>query len=177
MKTAEAILNLRNALGNVVVKEVEFLGEITIEVNKANLINVLSFLKQTVDPAYEVLMDMTGVDYLEPIKRTKVLYWLYNPTNHERVRVVCFAAREEKLPSVTVLWRGANWYERELFDMFGVEFEGHPDLKRILMPDDWKGHPMRRDYPLTEEPVEFKHGVLPKIPSEIINIRKKQKYS
>jgi len=66
------------------------------------------------------------------------------------------------------LWEGADWYERELYDLFGLYFDGHPDLKRILMPDDWKGHPLRRDYALTEEPVEFKHGVKPKVPSEVI---------
>jgi NADH-quinone oxidoreductase subunit C len=116
------------------------------------------------------------VDYLEPEQYSKIVYWLHNPVTMERIRVVLCVKREETLPSVVSLWEGADWYERELFDMFGVQFDGHPDLKRILMPDDWVGHPMRRDYPLTEEPVEFVHGAKPKIPSEIINIRKKQKY-
>jgi NADH-quinone oxidoreductase subunit C len=161
MTFAEALQELKEQI----VFETVFLGETTIEVKKEHLKGVLEFLKQA---GFEVLMDLTGVDYLEPAKRTKVVYWLHNPSNLERVRVILFADRDEAIPSVTSLWRGADWYERELFDFFGVRFEGHPDLKRILMPDDWVGHPLRRDYPLTEEPVEFKHGVKPKIPSEII---------
>lgn len=175
MKTAEAVQQLKVKLGGVIVNETDFLGQTTLEIGKENLLSVLSFFKNSVEPGYEVLMDLTAVDYIEPAKRTKVIYWLHNPTSKERVRVILFTEREEPIPSVTSLWGGADWYERELYDMFGVHFENHPDLKRILMPDDWQGHPMRRDYPLTEEPVEFKHGVMPKVPSEIINIRRKQK--
>jgi NADH-quinone oxidoreductase subunit C len=175
MKTVEAVQSLKERLGDIIVQEIEFLGEITLEVRKEKMREVFSFLKQTPEPGYEVLMDLTGVDYLEPVKRTKVVYWLHNPTNFERVRVVVFAERDEALPTVTDLWEGANWYERELFDFYGVKFEGHPDLTRILMPDDWEGHPLRRDYALTEEVVEFKHGVKPKVPSQIINVRKNQK--
>lgn len=175
MKTFEAVEELKTTLGHAIVKESDFRGEITLDVRKEKLIEVLSFFKQTPSPGFEVLMDLTGVDYLEPVKGTKVVYFLHNPTDHQRVRICLFAKREEKIPSVTSLWEGAEWYERELFDLFGVDFEGHPDLKRILMPDDWKGHPLRKDYPLTEEPVQFFHGVKPKVPSEIINVRWKQK--
>lgn len=176
MDTAQAVQHLKAQFRDVVVHEINFLGETTLEVEKENLIRVLSFFKETVEPGYEVLMDLTGVDYLGPVRRTKVVYWLHNPTTFQRVRVIVYAKREEALPSVTSLWEGANWYERELFDLFGVLFEGHPDLKRILMPDDWKGHPLRRDYPLTEEPVQFKHGVCPKVPSEIIQGARDQKF-
>lgn len=168
MNTAEAVTILKERHEEWVVNASLFLEEWTIEIHKENLKNVLSFLKQMPEPGYEVLMDLTGVDYLDPVKRTKVIYWLHNPTNYQRVRIIVFAERNEALPSVTELWRGADWYERELYDLFGVRFEGHPDLKRILMPDDWVGHPLRRDYALTEEPVQFKHDVVPKVPSEII---------
>jgi NADH-quinone oxidoreductase subunit C len=131
---------------------------------KEKLKEVLTQLK---GEGFAVLMDLTAVDYLAPVQ-TKVIYFLQHPESLERLLVEVFIDRGEKLPSVTDLWPGADWYERELFDMFGVEFEGHPDLKRILMPDDWRGHPMRRDYALSEEPVQFKHGVKPKVPSEII---------
>lgn len=173
MKTAEAVSLLKSQFENIVVNEIIFHKQTTLEVMPYNLKKVLSFFKQIPNPGYEVLMDLTGVDYLEPVKRTKVVYWLHNPENFERVRITVFVEREETLPSVVDLWEGADWYERELFDFFGVKFEGHPDLKRILMPDDWEGHPLRRDYALTEESVEFKNGVKPKIPSEIIPYVKK----
>ena len=175
MKTIEAVQHLKANLGNVIVEEIEFLGETTIEVLEENLKKVLLFLKNDPQTGYEVLMDLTGVDYLVPKKRTKVVYWLHNPTNYERLRVIIYVDRDDSLPSVTDLWKGANWYERELYDLFGVLFDGHPDLTRILMPDDWIGHPLRRDYALTEEVVEFKHGVKPKVPSEIIHVKQDQK--
>lgn len=175
MKTLEAVQELKTKYGQAIIREIDFCGEITLEIHKESLVEVLSFLKQTPALGYEVLMDLTGVDYLEPMKGTKLVYWLHQPTGLQRMRICLFAKRDEKIPSVTPLWEGADWYERELFDMFGVHFEGHSDLKRILMPDDWKGHPMCKDYPLTEEPVEFKHGVKPKVPSDIIHIRRKQR--
>lgn len=143
------------------------------EVKKEQLIEILQFLKQE---GYVVLVDLTAVDFINPEIRTKVLYFLHNPTTLVRLHIYVWVKRDEAIPSITSLWDGANWFERELFDLYGVQFTGHPDLTRILMPDDWTGHPLRRDYPLTEEPVAFKNGVKPKIPSNIIHIRKEQKY-
>lgn len=168
MKTIEVVEKLKASIPNAIVNEITFLGQTSIEVRKENLKKTCEFLKQTIDPGYEVLMDLTAVDYLHPEPHTKVVYLLHNPTNFERLILTVMLNREEIIPSVTDIWEGSDWYERELFDMFGVHFDGHPDMKRILMPDDWKGHPLQKNYALTEESVQFKHGVKPKIPSQII---------
>lgn len=141
---------------------------VTIEVEPKKLLDALETLKNPAIFGYDMLMDLTAVDYLTPTPHTKVVYCLHNSVNFSRVRLCTHAARGESVPSVCHLWSGAAWYEREVFDLFGVIFHGHRDLKRILMPDTWSGHPLRRDYALTEEPVQFKHGVKPKIPSQII---------
>jgi len=168
MNTIDAVKTLKEKITGAIVEEINFLGQTTLEIRKERLKEVLTFLKKAPNPGFEVLMDLTGVDFLHPTKRTKIVYNLHNPVSYARIFITVYAERNEPIPSVTDLWEGADWYERELFDLFGVHFVGHPDMKRILMPDDWEGHPLRRDYALTEQPVEFKHGVKPKIPSEII---------
>lgn len=163
MNTTELVQQLKTTHPDL--KDTVFMDQTVLEVTKDKLIEVLSFFKKS---GYAVLMDLSGVDYLEPVKQTKVYYLLHNPETFQRVRVIVFVKRDEPLPTAVNIWEGANWYERELFDLFGIWFDGHPELKRILMPDDWVGHPLRKDYALTEVPVEFKHGVKPKVPSEII---------
>lgn len=168
MNSAEIAQKIKLDFPGAILEENEFFGETTLLVDKDRVKDVLKYLKGLPEPGFEVLMDLTGVDYLMPDKKTKVVYWLHNPKNYRRLRVTVFVPREGALPTVTDLWEGADWYERELFDLFGIRFEGRRDLKRILMPDSWIGHPLFKDYPLTEEPVQFKHGVMPKIPSKII---------
>ena len=172
MKTFEAVSKLKESFPDESLKETEFMGEITMEVRKEILKDILSLLKNS---GFDVLMDLTGIDYIKPSKQTTVLYWLHNSSNYNRIRITVTAPRNTTLPSVVDLWEGADWYERELFDLFGINFFGHPDLKRILMPDDWSGHPLLKDYSLTEESVEFKHNVKPKVPSQIIPYVKKSK--
>ncbi|MCE2981942.1 MAG: NADH-quinone oxidoreductase subunit C [Parachlamydia sp.] len=169
MKTEEALIALNGEFGEEIKEVAVFLGQTSVEMSRQGLKGALAFLKQA---GYAVLMDLTGVDYLFPLVRTKVVYWLHHPANLERVRVFAYVKRGESLESVVSLWEGADWYERELFDMFGIHFENHPGLTRILMPDDWEGYPMLKDYPLTEVPVLFKHGVHPKVPSEILSYEK-----
>ncbi len=112
--------------------------------------------------------DITAWDRLPREPRFEVVYMLGRAGTGDRLMVKALAAGEPpRLPSATAVYRGAGFPEREVYDMFGVVFDGHPDLRRILMPDDWEGHPLRRDFSLFEEPVEF-IGHTPKVPSEII---------
>jgi len=167
---------LKARLPGAVIEVSEFHDEVTVTIAKESLVEALRILKQSPSPGYQNLVDLTGVDYIEPEMVTKVVYLLQNPETLERLRLAVMVDRHEKLMTITSLWRGADWYERELFDLFGVEFEGRASTERILMPDDWYGHPLRKDYALTEESVEFKHGVKPKVPSEIIpNVKRIQK--
>ncbi len=159
---------IKDKFGNAVLAEDFYCDEMTIEVTPSSLKEILAFLKQIPEPGYDVLIDLTAVDFLKPTPRTKVVYFLYNPKTLEKLNIAINVERFSSIQSVVDLWEGANWYERELYDLFGLGFEGHPDLTRILMPDDWKGHPLLKDYALTEEVVQFKHGVCPKVPSNII---------
>ena len=118
--------------------------------------------------ALDTCADVTAWDRLPMEPRFEVLYLLGRAGSADRLTVKARAAGDPpRLPSATAIYPGAGFPEREVYDMYGVVFDGHPDLRRILMPDDWEGHPLRRDYPLFEEPVQFK-GHTPKVPSEII---------
>lgn len=165
MITAEAAQEIKNRFHDSVLEEIVFHGETTLKVTKNHVKEILTYLKSV---GYAILTDLSAVDYIVPKPEIRVFYWLQNPENYDRIRIFVPVGRDEKLPTVVDLWEGANWYERELFDLFGVRFEGHPDLTRLLMPNDWVGHPLLKDYPLTEESVQFKFGVQPKVPSQII---------
>lgn len=121
-----------------------------------------AFLFECKAAGFKMLADLTGVDYLEYTtfmpERFAVIYNLLNPSSGERVIVRVFVPDGEKLPSVTDLWGTADWHERETFDLFGLEFEGHPDLRKILTPEDLDGHPLRKDFPLGETPTLFRDG-------------------
>ena len=165
---APYVEQIKIAYPDAILNETIFCGETTLEVESKLIREILAFIKEGKERGYEVLMDLTAVDYLLPEPATHIVYLLHNPTTYARLRVFVRVKREGSTPSVCELWEGANWYEREIYDLFGIKFTGHPDLRRILLPDEWKGHPLQRDHALTEVPVEFKHNAKPKIPSKVI---------
>ncbi len=128
-------------------------GEAVAVLRKDKLHDVLAYLNQNSDCLCEALLDLCGVDYLSQLKpgeaRFEVVYQLYSYQHNHRLRLrVKIPAEDMTLPSATDLWVGANWFEREAFDMFGFQFAGHPHLKRILMFEGFEGHPLRKDYPI-----------------------------
>ena len=125
----------------------ERLGELTVELAPERLLETCRFLKDNLK--FERLSTVTAVDRYPSEPRFEVVYHLHSVARNERVRLKCMLAGENpEIDSATAVWRSANWYEREIFDLFGIRFRSHPDLRRILMPDDWQGHPLRKDYPI-----------------------------
>ena len=150
---------IESAVPGAVVAEREHRGELTIEIAAEQLREVATFLKGP-PLAFTLLADVTCADFPDEPGRFRVAYHLFSLDSNQRLRLRAWAGADEPtLPSVTPVWATANWHEREVWDMFGVRFEGHPDLSRILMPIDWEGHPLRRDYPLGGEEVVFSDEV------------------
>jgi NADH-quinone oxidoreductase subunit C len=118
-----------------------------IYVTKDSIIGVLSFLKTEEGFEYNFLADLTAVDE-EAEPRFEIVYNLFSLTTKARIRVKVRLPEGEEMPTAIPLWAGANWAEREIWDMYGIKFTGHPDLRRILMDDRWQGHPLRKDYPI-----------------------------
>lgn len=131
------------------IEHVSFwVGDWTVIVSADRLLDVMRFLKDDDATALDYCSDITATDWPPREKRFDVIYCLYSTRLRHRLRVKVRASEDDPIESVTGLWPGANWLEREVYDQFGVNIVNHPDLRRILMPDEWQGHPQRKDYPL-----------------------------
>lgn len=133
-----------------VTEIIEALGEVTVVVPATHIVNVCSALKSGAETKFDFLSDICGADRgVEEEPRFEVNYHLFSTTKHHRLRLkVLLNEDNAHVPTATGVWRTANWHERETFDLFGIVFDGHPDLRRILLPDDWQGHALRKDFPL-----------------------------
>lgn len=166
----DPVAEARSAFGDAVLHVKQFRGETSLIVEASRLPEILDFLRVTSGLVYNMLSDVSAVDYhpndygdefdgdeadYRP-ERFGVSYHILSLLYNRRLRVKVFATDEDpRLPTATVVWPAANWLEREIADMMGISFDGHPDQRRLLMPDDWHGHPHRRDYPLGKETVAF----------------------
>jgi len=121
-------------------------GELTLSIAPAQIVHVCRVLKGSA--GFERLSGVTTVDWWPREPRFEVLYLLHSIRKNARLRLSVRLAEDEEIDSVCSVWRGANWYEREVFDLFGIQFRNHPNLERIMMPADWEGHPLRKDYPV-----------------------------
>jgi NADH-quinone oxidoreductase subunit C len=166
----DPVADVRDAFGESVSHVKEFRGETTIVVEPERVTEVLDYLRVSSGLVYNLLSDISAVDYFPDDygdeydgddsdyrpERFAVSYHIVSMLYNRRLRVKAFASEEDpRLPTATVVWPAANWLEREIADMMGITFEGHPDQRRLLMPEDWYGHPHRRDYPLGKETVAF----------------------
>lgn len=149
--TSPLLDELKKRFPGAVVDALTFRNQPSIIILKESLLAIGEFLKSDEGGAYSYLADETAVDYPKREKRFEIFYVLYSFKNNNRLRLKVAVGDGEKLPSVVGLWPVANWLEREVFDMFGVAYEGHPDLRRILLPDDWVGHPLRKDYDILHQ--------------------------
>lgn len=141
--------SLKQEFGSANVETAEFRGELTVVVSKEKIVDVCRFLKEHPELKFDLLADLCGIDMYTPMKRFGVIYNLYSLKNKHRIRLKTFIEESEPTVStVTGVWGTANWLERETYDMFGITFEGHPDLRRIYMHDEFEYYPLRKDFPL-----------------------------
>lgn len=127
----------------------QFRGDLAVTVSKADIVRVCEFLKNDPELVFDMVIDICGVDTYRPEGRFEVIYILYSLTNKKYIRLkVVVEETDAVVPTVTGVWSGANWYERETYDMFGMRFAGHPDLRRIYMPEEFEYYPLRKDFPL-----------------------------
>jgi NADH-quinone oxidoreductase subunit C len=139
--------------GDVVVEGKNEFQEITLVIDPAMIVQVCKFVRDS--RSFDRLSSVTCVDWLPNQPRFEVVYHLQRTKDWFRFRLK--SRVDSSIDSVCSVWRSANWYEREIYDMFGVTFTGHPDLKRILMPEDWEGHPLRKDYPVHGHRYSYKN--------------------
>jgi len=136
-------------LGAGLLRQSIALGELTLVIAANDIVSVLTALRDDKQCQFEQLIDICGVDYPERARRFDVVYHLLSPRRNQRVRIKCEADEDTPVPSVVELFPAANWYEREAYDMYGILFSGHPDLRRILTDYGFRGYPLRKDFPLT----------------------------
>ena len=143
----QVVEKLKETFGVLVLQDVEYRGETTVTVEGAEIVKICTFLRD--DCGYNFLSDLCGVDYLGRTPRFEVVYNMYNLTDKTRLRVKILVGEADPcVDTVSGVWSTANWHERECWDLMGISFNNHPDLRRILMPADWVGFPLRKDYPV-----------------------------
>ena len=143
------VKKLKSQFGDAVGEALEFIGQLSVTVDRARIVEICDFLKRDAETPFDYLSDLTCVHY--PVNREapfEIVYNLYSIPANERVRLKVRTSDTVGVESVTSVWPAANWPEREVFDLFGVQFTNHPDLRRLLLPPDWEGHPLRKDFPL-----------------------------
>ena len=160
----ETAQNVQEQFPGDVIEVSEFRGDLAITVQRQRIAEMCEYLMSAEGGEFIMMMDLCGVDYLGQEPRFEVVYHLHSLKTHHRVRIkVPVPEDDPTVPTVTHLWKAANWFEREVYDLFGITFTGHPDLRRILTHDDFVGHALRKDYPVDKRqelrrPTPFAEG-------------------
>jgi NADH-quinone oxidoreductase subunit C len=147
------LTKLKQQYGSGIRETSTYLGQHYMIVDPSIVSEVLQILRDEYD--FDYCVDITAVHYPQREKQFDLIWILYSFPHNERIRVKIMIADGETVPSSDPIWPTANWLEREVFDMFGIRFDGHPDLKRILLPEGWKGHPLRKDYGIIQQDQEW----------------------
>lgn len=150
MKPLEIVNTLQDIFKGEIKEISEFNGQVSVIVARERIIEIIRYLHDSPELDFDHLQDICGVDYMnkKPI-RFEVVYQLFSITQEHSIRIRAEVPEEDpSIETLSNIWEGAGWHERECYDMFGIIFKGHKDLRRILMPEDWNGHPLRKDYPL-----------------------------
>jgi NADH-quinone oxidoreductase subunit C len=149
MDLATVAERVKEKFPEAVLEVSSFRGETTLQIRPEDLLSLCRFLRDDPEMAFDFLIDLCGVDYLPREPRFQVVYHLCSTRTRLRLRLkVSLPGTDPKIASVFSVWKAADWMEREAFDMYGIAFTGHPDLRRILLTPEWQGHPLRKDYPL-----------------------------
>jgi NADH-quinone oxidoreductase subunit C len=147
--TNVVVAGLRSWSANAIEEVIEFRGETTVVVARKNLLSVAERCRDQQALQFNLLSDATCVDRFPMEPRYELQYHLVSIPLRQKIRIrVPLSGNDPVVDSMVAVWPGANWLEREIFDLFGVQFTGHPDLRRILLPDDWEGYPLRKDFPV-----------------------------
>ncbi len=155
MKEQSIVDALRERFGEAVLGDQVFRGQLSVTVAPASIVEVCTFCRDDSRLGFDMLADLTAVDRMPRVPRFEVVYNLYSFPHNARLRLKAPVAENEALGTVEGVWKAANWLEREVYDLFGIVFEGHSDLRRILLWDGYVGHPLRKDFPL--------HGIPQKV--------------
>jgi NADH-quinone oxidoreductase subunit C len=153
MSSAADVTQLRASFGEKILNSVEFRGEQTVSVGLGSLHDVLAKCRN--DLGYEMILDISSLDHFGDDPRFEMVYEIAAVNDSKHLRVKAKVAEDEKVPSVTDLWPGADWHEREVWDMMGIPFSGHPNMKRILMWEGYPFFPLRKDFPLAGRPSDM----------------------
>jgi NADH-quinone oxidoreductase subunit C len=153
MTNAEIVDKIKARLPESVLESEVFRNDLTILVKKDDIVRVAEFIKSDPDLSFDLVIDVCGVDLYQPEERFEVVYNLYSLNMKRYLRLKVRVGEDNPVvPTVTTVWPGANWHERETWDMFGIKFAGHPDLRRIYMPEEFEYYPLRKDFPLMGVP-------------------------